>query len=119
MQYCTVFLAYFLSGWVNTLMGGQQQGARGFMFFIVNVDLTEEGLGNYAYINLIFYLKKIDFYSIFSNIDKKNIPVMKVLQQNYTHTTLNKVNHLYLYMYMFYSISDSEKKRKQILQKFS
>ncbi|KAL4232280.1 hypothetical protein ACF0H5_009851 [Mactra antiquata] len=31
-------------GWVNTLCGGQQQGARGFMFFIVNVDLTEEGL---------------------------------------------------------------------------
>lgn len=31
-------------GWVNTLVGGQQSGARGFMFFIVNVDLTEEGL---------------------------------------------------------------------------
>ena len=27
-----------LTGWVNTLVGGQQSGARGFMFFIVNVD---------------------------------------------------------------------------------
>lgn len=32
------------SGWVNTLVGGQKEGARGFMFFIINVDLTEEGL---------------------------------------------------------------------------
>ncbi|KAM9326665.1 insulin-degrading enzyme [Gastrophryne carolinensis] len=31
-------------GWVNTLIGGQKEGAKGFMFFIVNVDLTEEGL---------------------------------------------------------------------------
>lgn len=33
-----------LSGWVNTLVGGQKEGAKGFMFFIINVDLTEEGL---------------------------------------------------------------------------
>ncbi|KAF3827763.1 hypothetical protein GH733_000998 [Mirounga leonina] len=31
-------------GWVNTLVGGQKEGARGFMFFIINVDLTEEGI---------------------------------------------------------------------------
>uniref|UniRef100_A0A8C4YMS4 Insulin-degrading enzyme n=1 Tax=Gopherus evgoodei TaxID=1825980 RepID=A0A8C4YMS4_9SAUR len=31
-------------GWVDTLFGGQKEGARGFMFFIINVDLTEEGL---------------------------------------------------------------------------
>ncbi|XP_034040067.1 insulin-degrading enzyme isoform X1 [Thalassophryne amazonica] len=31
-------------GWVNTLVGGQKEGAKGFMFFIINVDLTEEGL---------------------------------------------------------------------------
>ncbi|XP_014680687.1 PREDICTED: insulin-degrading enzyme-like [Priapulus caudatus] len=31
-------------GWVNTLVGGEESGARGFMFFIVNVDLTEEGI---------------------------------------------------------------------------
>lgn len=31
-------------GWVNTLVGGQQAGAKGFMFFLVNVDLTDEGL---------------------------------------------------------------------------
>ena len=27
-----------LTGWVNTLVGGQRLGASGFMFFIVNVD---------------------------------------------------------------------------------
>ena len=32
-------------GWVNTLVGGQKEGAKGFMFFIVNVDLSEEGIG--------------------------------------------------------------------------
>ena len=32
---CSLLL---LTGWVNTLVGGQQSGARGFMFFIVNVD---------------------------------------------------------------------------------
>ena len=31
-------LLSMLTGWVNTLVGGQQSGARGFMFFIVNVD---------------------------------------------------------------------------------
>ncbi|WAR20847.1 IDE-like protein [Mya arenaria] len=48
-------------GWVNTLAGGQQAGARGFMFFIVNVDLTEEGLEHvddiitltYQYLNML------------------------------------------------------------------
>lgn len=30
-------------GWVNTLVGGQSPGANGFMFFKVDVDLTEEG----------------------------------------------------------------------------
>ncbi len=32
-------------GWVNTLCGGAKEGAKGFMFFIINVDLSEEGLG--------------------------------------------------------------------------
>lgn len=36
-----------VTGWVNTLVGGQKEGARGFMFFIINVDLTEEGLCKY------------------------------------------------------------------------
>uniref|UniRef100_T1ISN5 Insulin-degrading enzyme n=1 Tax=Strigamia maritima TaxID=126957 RepID=T1ISN5_STRMM len=31
-------------GWVNTLMGGLKTGAKGFGFFIVGVDLTEEGI---------------------------------------------------------------------------
>lgn len=39
-----LFLISFVSGWVNTLVGGQKEGAKGFMFFIINVDLTEEGL---------------------------------------------------------------------------
>ena len=30
-------------GWVNTLVGGQKMGSKGFAFFIVNVDLTVEG----------------------------------------------------------------------------
>ena len=33
------------SGWVNELVGGQHSGAKGFMFFGVNVDLTEDGIG--------------------------------------------------------------------------
>ena len=31
-------------GWVNTLVGGQKSGAKGFGFFVVNVDLTEDGI---------------------------------------------------------------------------
>lgn len=30
--------------WVNSLVGGYKNGAKGFAFFIVNVDLTEEGI---------------------------------------------------------------------------
>ena len=45
MAVISEIMLLILPGWVNTLVGGQQSGARGFMFFIVNVDLTEEGLG--------------------------------------------------------------------------
>ncbi|XP_065556618.1 insulin-degrading enzyme-like [Artemia franciscana] len=31
-------------GWVNSLLAGLKSGGRGFSFFVVNVDLTEEGL---------------------------------------------------------------------------
>jgi len=31
-------------GWVSSLTGGIKGGAKGFMFFIVNVDLSEEGI---------------------------------------------------------------------------
>uniref|UniRef100_A0A6A7G139 Insulin-degrading enzyme n=1 Tax=Hirondellea gigas TaxID=1518452 RepID=A0A6A7G139_9CRUS len=48
-------------GWVNSLVGGQKNGARGFSFFCVNVDLTEEGIEHvddittavFQYINLL------------------------------------------------------------------
>ena len=33
---CSLLL--MLTSWLNTLVGGQQVGARGFMFFIINVD---------------------------------------------------------------------------------
>ena len=33
-------------GWVNHLVAGQKSGAKGFMFFTVNVDLSEDGIGN-------------------------------------------------------------------------
>ena len=33
---CSLLL--MLTSWLNTLVGGQQSGARGFMFFIINVD---------------------------------------------------------------------------------
>ena len=35
-DFCSLLL--MLTGWVNTLVGGQQSGARGFIFFIDNVD---------------------------------------------------------------------------------
>ncbi|ESO95121.1 hypothetical protein LOTGIDRAFT_232210 [Lottia gigantea] len=48
-------------GWVNMLMGGQKAGAKGFAFFIVTVDLTDDGLDHvddivtliYQYINML------------------------------------------------------------------
>ncbi|XP_064466057.1 insulin-degrading enzyme-like isoform X2 [Ornithodoros turicata] len=33
-------------GWVSALIGGEKDGARGFGFTIVNVDLTEEGINH-------------------------------------------------------------------------
>ena len=41
-------------GWVNELVGGQHAGAKGFMFFGVNVDLTENGIGIAT--QLLFFL---------------------------------------------------------------
>lgn len=48
-------------GWVNSLVGGQKSGAKGFAFFVVNVDLTEEGIDHvedivsavFQYLNLL------------------------------------------------------------------
>ncbi|KAK3874449.1 hypothetical protein Pcinc_020613 [Petrolisthes cinctipes] len=48
-------------GWVNSLVGGQKSGAKGFGFFVVNVDLTEEGIEHvedivsavFQYLNLL------------------------------------------------------------------
>ncbi|KAG7155866.1 Insulin-degrading enzyme-like [Homarus americanus] len=48
-------------GWVNSLVGGQKSGAKGFAFFVVNVDLTEEGIEHvedivsavFEYLNLL------------------------------------------------------------------
>ncbi|GAB6025052.1 hypothetical protein CHUAL_010157 [Chamberlinius hualienensis] len=31
-------------GWANVLVGGQKDGARGFGFFVINCDLTEDGI---------------------------------------------------------------------------
>jgi len=31
-------------GWVNSLMAGVSSGAKGFSFFVINVDLTEDGM---------------------------------------------------------------------------
>ena len=33
--------------WCNTLLAGPELGAKGFMFFSVTMDLTEEGMGMY------------------------------------------------------------------------
>uniref|UniRef100_A0A8B9HF54 Insulin-degrading enzyme n=1 Tax=Astyanax mexicanus TaxID=7994 RepID=A0A8B9HF54_ASTMX len=48
-------------GWVNTLVGGQKEGAKGFMFFIINVDLTEEGLCNS---NVFFPISSVHYYPL-------------------------------------------------------
>ena len=42
---CSLLL--MLTSWVNTLVGGQQVGARGFMFFIINVDRLSKHSGGW------------------------------------------------------------------------
>lgn len=41
-------LAITPTGWVNELVAGGASGARGFMFFICNMELTSEGQGNHV-----------------------------------------------------------------------
>uniref|UniRef100_A0AAX7U6Y9 Insulin-degrading enzyme n=1 Tax=Astatotilapia calliptera TaxID=8154 RepID=A0AAX7U6Y9_ASTCA len=41
-------------GWVDTILGGHKEGARGFMFFNIKMDLTEEGLLNIE--DIIFHM---------------------------------------------------------------
>ena len=38
---------FVTTGWVNELVAGGAGGAKGFMFFICNMELTTEGLGDY------------------------------------------------------------------------
>ena len=37
---------FVTTGWVNELVAGGAGGAKGFMFFICNMELTTEGQGN-------------------------------------------------------------------------
>lgn len=48
-------ISVLFSGWVNELVGGQHSGAKGFMFFGVNVDLTENGIG-ITHVLLVLFL---------------------------------------------------------------
>ena len=36
----------FIIGWIDFLSAGSASGAKGFSFFVINIDLTEEGMGN-------------------------------------------------------------------------
>lgn len=47
IKWILFMFSFFTLGWVNTLVGGQKEGARGFMFFIIHVDLTEQGICKY------------------------------------------------------------------------
>lgn len=40
-----------LTGWVNFLSGGHSEGAKGFMFFTINFELSLEGLGMQALVH--------------------------------------------------------------------
>ena len=55
---CSLLL--MLTGWVNTLVGGQQVGARGLMFFIINVDRLGKHSGGWPAVgservNVLYY----------------------------------------------------------------
>ena len=40
---------FVTTGWVNELVAGGAGGAKGFMFFICNMELTTEGLGKFYF----------------------------------------------------------------------
>ncbi|XP_065058104.1 insulin-degrading enzyme-like [Rhopilema esculentum] len=48
-------------GWINSLSAGSSKGAKGFSFFVVNMELTEDGIGHvddiitsiFQYVNLL------------------------------------------------------------------
>ena len=47
-------------GWASSLVGGQKHGARGFGFFIVNLDLSEEGIKHVdEIVSLVFQYMKM------------------------------------------------------------
>ena len=45
----------FCAGWSNTLHAGEDDGASGFEFFVVGVDLTEDGLGMFFFVEIFFF----------------------------------------------------------------
>lgn len=47
-------------GWCNNLVAGSRTGAKGFAFFNINVDLTEEGMEKIdEIVTLVFQVIKI------------------------------------------------------------
>lgn len=49
-------------GWINSIVAGQKSGAKGFSFFIVNVDLTEEGIVHVEdIVKATFQVRKVYF----------------------------------------------------------
>uniref|UniRef100_A0A646QDK3 Insulin-degrading enzyme n=1 Tax=Hemiscolopendra marginata TaxID=943146 RepID=A0A646QDK3_9MYRI len=91
-------------GWVNTLIGGQKSGAKGFGFFIVNVDLTEDGIEHvddivthlFQYLNMLRHNGPQEwFFREFADINKITFRFKdKEKPQTYT-CTLAGLLHMY------------------------
>jgi hypothetical protein len=62
-----VYFHQLFVGWVNELVGGQHAGANGFMFFGVNVDLTEEGIGTFKLLVQSFEMVSVCTSFLFSS----------------------------------------------------
>lgn len=56
-------------GWVNSLVAGESSGAKGFSFFGINVDLTEDGIQHTDdIVTLVFQVPFSFFFFPFSPV---------------------------------------------------
>ena len=73
------------AGWVNNLSSGENSGAKGFMFFIIDVDLTETGIGEFIHPSIHSFIHPSIYTSIYSSII------------SFMHPFINKSIHLLIH----------------------
>jgi hypothetical protein len=87
-----VYFRQLFVGWANKRVIGPQAGANGFMFFGVNVDLTEEGIGMFKLLVQSFEMASVCTSFLFSSLILWNKDEITLSSDAFCDKSMNEYN---------------------------